>query len=44
MADISARRMFCSPINLCDMFILSSGFHMLYPALAGFGDFLGGCE
>jgi hypothetical protein len=35
MADISVRRMFCSPINLCDMFILSSGFHMPYPALAG---------
>jgi hypothetical protein len=35
MADISVRRMFCSPINLCDMFILSSGFRMPYPALAG---------
>jgi hypothetical protein len=35
MADIPARRMFCRPINLLDMFILRSGFQMPYLALAG---------
>jgi hypothetical protein len=35
MADISALSMFCSPISLLDIFILRSGFHMPYPALAG---------
>jgi hypothetical protein len=40
MADISALRMFCSPINLHDIFILRSGFQMPYPALAGSHMFL----
>jgi hypothetical protein len=35
MADIFARRMFCRPINLLDIFILRSGFQMPYPALIG---------
>ena len=35
MADISTLRMFCSPINLLDIFILRSGFQMQYPALTG---------
>jgi hypothetical protein len=35
MADISTVSMFCSPISLLDIFILRSGFHMPYPALAG---------
>jgi hypothetical protein len=35
MADISARNMFRNPISLLDMFILSTGFQMPYPALAG---------
>jgi hypothetical protein len=34
MANISARRMFCRPINLCNMFILSGGFHIPYLVLA----------
>jgi hypothetical protein len=33
MADISARSMFCSPINLLDIFIFRSGFQMPYQAL-----------
>jgi hypothetical protein len=35
MADISALSMFCTPISLHAIFILRSGFHMPYPALAG---------
>ena len=46
MADISARRMFCKPINLLDMFIFRSGYQMPYLALTGFHmlseSFLGG--
>ena len=34
MANISTLRMFCRPINLLDIFILRSGFWMLYLALA----------
>jgi hypothetical protein len=33
MADISARSMFCRPTSLFDIFILSSGFQLPYPAL-----------
>jgi hypothetical protein len=35
MADISTLSMFCSPISFFDIFILRSGFQMLYPALVG---------
>jgi hypothetical protein len=35
MADISAGSMFCRPTSLFDIFILSSGSQMPYPALAG---------
>jgi hypothetical protein len=35
MADISTRSMFCKPISLCAIFILSSGFHIPYPAFPG---------
>jgi hypothetical protein len=35
MADIFAWSMFCRPTSLFDIFILSNGFQMPYPALTG---------
>jgi hypothetical protein len=36
MADISARSIFCKPMSLFDIFILSNRFHIPYPALSSF--------